>query len=132
MLFLSGKAHLQKAGKTVDYQISPSPTLSPATSTLPCHDQSQEPAIDFNVMVIVAAMMCALVCALGLNSMLQCVFQCTRRAVTEPAAWISSRRQNSGLKKREMVALPTSTYAHQGLTVVSFRLCHLPSRLHRR
>ncbi|KAJ6308716.1 hypothetical protein OIU76_018321 [Salix suchowensis] len=95
-------------------QISPSPTPSPATSTLPCHDQSQEPAIDFNVMVIVAAMMCALVCALGLNSMLQCVFQCTRRAVTEPAAWISSRRQNSGLKKREMVALPTSTYAHQG------------------
>jgi len=95
-------------------QISPSPTLSPTMSTPPCQDQSQEPTMDFNVMVIVAAMICALVCALGLNSMLQCVFQCTRRAVTEPAGWISSRRRNSGLKKKEMVALPTSTYAHQG------------------
>ncbi|KAH8521262.1 hypothetical protein H0E87_002353 [Populus deltoides] len=68
-------------------QISPSPTLSPTMSTPPCQDQSQEPTMDFN---------------------------CTRRAVTEPAGWISSRRRNSGLKKKEMVALPTSTYAHQG------------------
>ena len=95
-------------------QISPSPTLSPTVSAPSCHDQSQEPTMDFNVMVIVAAMLCAFVCALGLNSMLQCVFQCTQRTVTETAGWISSRRQNSGLKKREMVGLPISTYAHQG------------------
>ncbi|KAJ9131046.1 hypothetical protein P3X46_033812 [Hevea brasiliensis] len=88
-------------------QISPSPTLSaqeppqlpPATSA------------DFNIMVIIAAMLCALVCALGLNSMLHCVFQCTRRAITETVEWVVSRRHNTGLKKKEMVALPTSTYS---------------------
>lgn len=96
-------------------QISPSPNLSPTLSTTPpCHDQSQEQPIDFNVMVIVAAMLCAFVCALGLNSMLQCVFHCTHRALTEPVEWIAARRQNSGLKKKEMVALPTSTYAYSG------------------
>ncbi|KAM7271574.1 hypothetical protein ACFE04_030788 [Oxalis oulophora] len=64
----------------------------------------------YNVMLIVAAMLCALVCALGLNSMLQCVFQCTLLTLTEPRDWLESRRKNSGLKKKEMVALPTSTY----------------------
>lgn len=90
--------------------------LSPSPSPN-CRDhnhqsqQQQSSAINFNVMVIVAAMLCALVCALGLNSTLQCVFQCTYRALTEPRQWLVSRRQNSGLKKKEVVALPTSTFA---------------------
>ncbi|KAF5742373.1 hypothetical protein HS088_TW09G00418 [Tripterygium wilfordii] len=92
-------------------QPSPSPNLGPSLSTIPCHESQEHQAIDFNVMVIVAALLCALVCALGLNSTLQCVFQCTHRALTEPVQWMTSRRLNSGLKKKEMVALPTSTYA---------------------
>ncbi|KAJ8765922.1 hypothetical protein K2173_020438 [Erythroxylum novogranatense] len=92
-------------------QISPSPSLSPTLSNPPCHE-AQKPAIDFNVMVIVAAMLCAFVCALGLNTTLQCAFQCTRRTISETIQWMVSRRQNSGLKKKEMVALPTSTYAN--------------------
>lgn len=86
------------------------PTLSPTMSTT-CHDEPYEPAIDFNIMVIVAAILCAFVCALGLNSTLQCVFRC---ALTEPVHWVASRRLNSGLKKKEMVALPTSVYANSG------------------
>ncbi|WJX28075.1 3-dehydrosphinganine reductase [Trifolium repens] len=61
-------------------------------------------------MVLVAAIVCALLCALGLNTMLQCVFQCANRVLTEPLQWFTSRRCNSGLKKKEMVALPTSIY----------------------
>lgn len=95
---------------------SPSPT---PTSTIPCHDQDpqdhQPESIDFNIMVIMAAVICAFVCALGLNSTLQCVFRCANRVVTEPAEWVASRRINSGLKKREMVALPTSTYENSSL-----------------
>ncbi|XWS67384.1 hypothetical protein CRYUN_Cryun04dG0002700 [Craigia yunnanensis] len=93
-------------------QTSPSPSASP-TLSVPCQE-TQEPTVDLNLMIIVAAMLCALVCALGLHSMLQCVFQCTHRAVTEPREWVASRRLNSGLKKKEMVALPTSTYANSG------------------
>ncbi|XVE94294.1 hypothetical protein REPUB_Repub01dG0268700 [Reevesia pubescens] len=92
---------------------SPSPSAaSPTSLSILCQDQTQEPTVDLNLMIIVAAMLCALVCALGLHSMLQCVFQCTQRAVTEPREWVASRRLNSGLKKKEMVALPTSTYAN--------------------
>ncbi|KAF8408591.1 hypothetical protein HHK36_004654 [Tetracentron sinense] len=88
------------------------PTQSPMVSTT--HLDPYEPPLDFNAVVIVAAMLCALVCALGLNSMLQCVVRCTRRAVTEPVEWAASRHLNSGLKKKDMVALPTSTYATSG------------------
>ncbi|KDP30161.1 hypothetical protein JCGZ_18194 [Jatropha curcas] len=98
-------------------QSSPSPTISPAMITThgptpppPPPPPPTPPHTGFNVMVIVAAMSCALVCALGLNSMLQCVFQCTHRAIAQPAEWIASRRQNSGINKKEMATLPTSTY----------------------
>lgn len=92
-------------------QISPSPS--------PDHPHHQPPSppppsVDLNITVIIAAMLCALVCALGLHSMLQCVIQCTQRAITEPRQWVVSRRLNSGLKKKEMVALPIATYANSG------------------
>ncbi|CAN4080395.1 unnamed protein product [Withania somnifera] len=66
--------------------------------------------LNFNMAVIIAALICALICALGLNSMLQCVFQCTQRTISEPVEWVASKRMNTGLKKKDMVALPTSTY----------------------
>lgn len=94
-------------------QTSPSPSASP-TLSIPCQEETQEPTVNLNLTIIVAAMLCALVCALGLHSMLQCVFQCTHRAVTEPREWVASRRLNSGLKKKDMVALPTLTYANSG------------------
>lgn len=88
------------------FSISPPPSPSP-TDHVPM-------APDFNVVVIVAAMLCAFVCALGLNSMLQCVYRCGHQAVTEPVEWASARRLNSGLKKKDMVALPTLTVATSG------------------
>ncbi|GLT32803.1 hypothetical protein SLA2020_074430 [Shorea laevis] len=91
-------------------ETSPSPSDA-AFSSNPCHGL-QGLGMDINLMVIVAAMICALVCALGLNSMLHCVVQCTQRVLTEPREWMASRRLNSGLRKAEMVALPTSTYTN--------------------
>ncbi|KAJ0982868.1 hypothetical protein J5N97_011123 [Dioscorea zingiberensis] len=79
--------------------------------TSPASSPEKQRTLDYDVVVILAAMTCALVCALGLNSMLQCVVRCTRRALTEPAGWMAARRLNSGLKKEEVVALPVATYA---------------------
>lgn len=86
-----------------------SPALSPSFN-LP-DLKPQESALDFNIVVIIAAVICAILCALGLNSMLHCILQCTYRALTEPVGWVASRRINSGLRKKDMVALPTSVYA---------------------
>ncbi|KAF0902630.1 hypothetical protein E2562_018261 [Oryza meyeriana var. granulata] len=80
-----------------------SPEQQPASS-------STSPQLDYDVVVILAAMLCALVCALGLNSMLQCVVRCTRRAVAEPVGWVEHRRANVGLKREDVVALPVATY----------------------
>lgn len=100
---------------------SPPPALSPSSSTS-CHGSHDEPAaraadtsMDFNLMLIVAAILCAFVCALGLHSMLHCVLRCANRAVTVGSVRSAAfRRLDSGLKKKEMVALPTSTYAYSG------------------
>ncbi|KAL5977590.1 hypothetical protein ACLOJK_041488 [Asimina triloba] len=83
-------------------------TAAAATGDPPA---DQKAALDFNVVVILAAMLCALVCALGLHSMLQCVVRCTQRVVTDPVGWVAARRLNTGLKKEDVVAIPISTYA---------------------
>ncbi|XP_061360063.1 RING-H2 finger protein ATL78-like [Gastrolobium bilobum] len=88
---------------------APTPTLGPFISIQQQHEE-QGKGLDW--MVLVAAIICAFLCALGLNTMLQCVFQCASRVLTEPLQWFASRRLNSGLKRKEMVALPTSTYSN--------------------
>ncbi|KAK7399826.1 hypothetical protein VNO78_11019 [Psophocarpus tetragonolobus] len=86
----------------------PSESPIPSSTPPPLDDQVG----GFDCMVLVAAILCAFVCALGLNSMLQCVFQCACRVLTQPQQWIASHKLNSGLKRKEMMALPTSTYTH--------------------
>ncbi|MED6220565.1 hypothetical protein PIB30_046033 [Stylosanthes scabra] len=88
------------------------PAISPTISK-PCYPPqppNNNNSSSFNLMVILAAIVCAFLCALGLNTMLLCVLQCASRVLMEPLQWIASRRINSGLKKKEMVALPTSVY----------------------
>ncbi|XAR59408.1 hypothetical protein NMG60_11015237, partial [Bertholletia excelsa] len=65
-------------------------------------------------------MLCAFLCALGLNSMLHCVLRGTQRILREPVEWAASRRLNSGLKKKDVVALPTSTYTDSTDSVSSY------------
>ncbi|GFS43068.1 RING/U-box superfamily protein [Actinidia rufa] len=101
--------------------LPPAPTHCPTLNTTPCLDQNLPH--EFNIPVIVAAMLCALLCALGLNSMLQCVLRCTQRTLTEPVEWVASRHLNSGLNKRHMVALPTSTYANSNLQSQASNTC---------
>ena len=92
---------------------APTPTISPTISK-PCYPPEPANSSGVNLMVLLAAIVCAFLCALGLNTMLQCVLQCANRVLTEPLQWIASRRLNSGLKKKEMVALPTSIYSNSG------------------
>ncbi|KAJ8545167.1 hypothetical protein K7X08_017750 [Anisodus acutangulus] len=84
--------------------------LDPKIPFLDHQPHNNGSTLNFNMAVIIAALICALLCALGLNSMLQCVFQCTQRTISEPVEWVASKRVNTGLKKKDMVALPTSTY----------------------
>ncbi|RDX81074.1 RING-H2 finger protein ATL73, partial [Mucuna pruriens] len=99
---------------------SESPTASFGPITSSTHDGQVG---GFDWMVLVAAILCAFVCALGLNTMLQCVFECASRVVTEPRQWIASRRLNSGLKRKEMVALPTSTYTTHSASPSNCVIC---------
>lgn len=92
---------------------SPIMSLDPFKTPFLDHDQvynNNGSTLNLNMTLIIAALICALVCALGLNSMLHCVFQCTQRTISEPVEWVASKRVNSGLKKKDMIALPTSTY----------------------
>lgn len=92
---------------------SPMMSLDPFKTPFLDHDQlnnNNGSTLHLNMTLIIAALICALVCALGLNSMLHCVFQCTQRTISEPVEWVASKRVNSGLKKKDMIALPTSTY----------------------
>lgn len=93
--------------------ITAAPALAPeAPRAPPSPSPSRSPSspLDYDVVVILAAMLCALVCALGLNSMLQCVVRCTRRAVSDPVGWVAHRRANAGLKREDVAALPVATY----------------------
>lgn len=83
------------------------PQNTNSTSPVPEHTTTATSSpLDYDVVVILAAMICALVCALGLNSMLQCIVRCTRWALSEPAAWAAQRRAHAGLKREDLVALP--------------------------
>lgn len=91
-----------------------SPAMAPTASHGALAGHAEDSPLDFDVVVILAAMLCALVCVLGLNSMLHCVVRCTQRMVTDPVEWVQSRRNNGGLKKEDVKALPTATYANSG------------------
>ncbi|CAL5049184.1 unnamed protein product [Urochloa decumbens] len=73
---------------------------------------SSSSPLNYDAVVILAAMVCALACVLGLNSMLQCVALCARRAVADTAGgWAARRRAaDAGLKGEDVAALPVSTY----------------------
>lgn len=90
---------------------SPIMSLDPKTSFLDHQPYNNNAStLNLNMTLIIAALICAILCALGLNSMLQCVFQCTQRTISEPVEWVASKRVNTGLRKKDMIALPTSTY----------------------
>uniref|UniRef100_A0A0E0GWS8 RING-type domain-containing protein n=1 Tax=Oryza nivara TaxID=4536 RepID=A0A0E0GWS8_ORYNI len=97
-------SHMANCSNVSSPEQQPMPPSSAAASS------PSPPQLDYDVVVILAAMLCALVCALGLNSMLQCVVRCTRRAVADPVGWVEHRRAGAGLKREDVVALPVATY----------------------
>lgn len=103
---------------------SPTISLDPKTPFLDQpYNYNNGSTLNINMTLIIAALICALLCALGLNSMLQCVFQCTQRTISDPVEWVASKRVNSGLKKKDMIALPTSTYNNDANSSSSTSSC---------
>lgn len=61
---------------------------------------------DANMVIVLVALLCALICALGLNSIVRCALQCSRRLVMETAA----SQPATGLKKRQLRQIPVAAY----------------------
>lgn len=93
---------------------SSSPSLNPSPSVSIPDAREQEQGGNFNLIVIMVAVVCAVVCTLGLNTMLICILQCANHTLRQTVQWVALRGLNSGMKKQDMVALPTSTYTNSG------------------
>lgn len=91
-----------------------SSSLNPSPSISFPGPHEQEQGGNMSRVVIVAAIVCAVVCALGLNTMLTCILQCANHSLRQTVQWVALRGLNSGMKKKDMVALPTSTYRNSG------------------
>ncbi|CAD6209370.1 unnamed protein product [Miscanthus lutarioriparius] len=80
-------------------------TNSAEYPTLPAAEPPSPLAVDSDVVVILAALLCALICVVGLAS---AVARCARsRAAAPSAAQAAARR---GLKKKALRALPSLAY----------------------
>ncbi|KAA0052444.1 RING-H2 finger protein ATL74-like [Cucumis melo var. makuwa] len=93
---------------------SSSPSLNPSPSVSIMDPREHELGGNFNLIVIVVAIVCAVVCTLGLNTMLICILQCANHSFRQTVQWVALRGLNSGMKKQDVVALPTSTYTNSG------------------
>ncbi|XP_031743035.1 RING-H2 finger protein ATL73 [Cucumis sativus] len=93
---------------------SPSPSLNPSPSVSITDPHEHVLGGNFNLIVLVVAIVCAVVCTLGLNTMLICILQCANHSLRQTVQWVALRGLNSGMKKQDMVALPTSTYTNSG------------------
>ncbi|KAG9439005.1 hypothetical protein H6P81_019170 [Aristolochia fimbriata] len=111
-LLLMERTYIPRSNKLLHSSPSSSPSVTPTIIPFPMENDNSDTSSSgsFDVIVVLAAMLCALVCALGLNSMLQCVIRCARQMVTEPVEWVQSLRENVGLKKEDVWALPVATY----------------------
>ncbi|ERN17116.1 hypothetical protein AMTRI_Chr09g13880 [Amborella trichopoda] len=70
--------------------------------------QPPEPAVDSDVVVVLAALLCTLICVVGLGFMARCAWRCR-----SPGAEAGIRRpENSakGLKKKALQSLPRHVY----------------------
>lgn len=69
-----------------------------------------EANFDTNMVIILAALLCALICALGLNSIVRCALNCSRRFAMESPEQTAARLAAKGLKKRELRQIPVAVY----------------------
>ncbi|CAM0908539.1 unnamed protein product [Alopecurus aequalis] len=82
---------------------------SPAPGSTPEHEQGQQTApvmaVDSNMVVILASLLCALVCVLGLALVSRCA--CRRRRTSSSS---DDSPPPKGLKKKSIEALPTVSF----------------------
>ncbi|XP_042031143.1 RING-H2 finger protein ATL73-like [Salvia splendens] len=98
----------------------PTKCLSSPSPNPPTPHPPKSAALNLNTAVIIAAAACAFLCAVGLNSTLHhCLLQCLQRALAEPVGWLPAR----GLRKRDVVALPTSLHRPSSSGLVGCAIC---------
>ncbi|XP_022977991.1 RING-H2 finger protein ATL74-like [Cucurbita maxima] len=102
---------------------SPTPSFNPLPSVSFAYPHDQEQGSNFNLVVIVAAIVCAVVCTLGLNTMLTCILQCANHTLRQTVQWVALRGLNLGMKKQDMIALPTSTYTNSDSPTSACAIC---------
>lgn len=69
-----------------------------------------EANFDKNMVIILTALFCALICALGLNLIVRCAIQCSRRFSLGAGDRAATRTAATGLKKSALLQIPVSVY----------------------
>ncbi|XP_022146710.1 RING-H2 finger protein ATL74-like [Momordica charantia] len=104
-------------------ELASSPSINPSPSIPFPAPHEREHGDNFSLIVIVAAITCAVVCTVGLNTMLTCILQCAIHTLRQTVQWVALRGLNSGMKKQDMVALPTSTYRNSSSPTSVCAIC---------
>lgn len=90
---------------------------SPTSPSMESPDGSEEmtnvakASFDSSLAIILAALLCSVLCALGVSAVVRCRLRCRRwLLVSEPSLVVGVEGTNSGIKKIDIKALPTTVY----------------------
>lgn len=68
-------------------------------------------SFDSSLAIILAALLCSVLCALGVSAVVRCRLRCRRwLLVSEPSLVVGVEGANTGIKKIDIKALPTTVY----------------------
>ncbi|CAH1421789.1 unnamed protein product [Lactuca virosa] len=78
----------------------------------PSTPHTEHSNFDANVVMVLSVLLCALICSIGLNSIIRCVFKCTRLVGSESSSSQESTlvKANTGIKKKALKTFPTVSY----------------------
>lgn len=90
---------------------------SPISTSMESPESSQEmtnvakASFDSSLAIILAALLCSVLCALGVSAVVRCRLRCRRwLLVSEPSLVVGVEAANTGIKKIDIKALPTTVY----------------------
>ncbi|PKA52765.1 RING-H2 finger protein ATL44 [Apostasia shenzhenica] len=96
--------------------------LQTSPGTLPAVEPPQPTAVDSDVVVILAALLCALICVVGLALVARCAW--LRRSTSAAGGFLLSPKPNKGLKRKALRSLPTTSF--DGAAAAGGRLAECP------
>ncbi|EAY82042.1 hypothetical protein OsI_37229 [Oryza sativa Indica Group] len=99
--------------RLVDVVEAPALVLTPAWAATASMQQAggSSGALDTNMVIVLAALLCVVICSLGLSSLIRCALHCARGLSPSPAmATPAAATTTGGLKKKELRRIPVEVY----------------------